>query len=568
MKKITFLFSLILQLLVFITFNNHLHSKSYEYFHKGDKISSYFSGIISLNENKFDESYEFFKNLEGLEKKHYRYSQLNLYSLINLGKIEDAIKFSKKLEKNKLNNFESDLIIAIYYLKKNQIEIANEYFTRIKNRKYQTPLQNLLSESMFNWVNLNKEESQAFNNFNFIDSKFRNIKKIQRVFYNCYTDKKNTSTSFEELLSDEKTDFSRYYYFYVNFLNKKNNFELANKVTKTSLKKYPRNLLLNQLQEDLNSNNKFKNFFNCENLNHILAEIFYIASNALSSQQMYLISNFYLSLAIYLNSDFVSYKALYAENIYMIGSLENSKKLYGQIKNNGKIFNWYAIKQITSILFEQDKKEEAINFFSQKFKNLKSPSTYQIFDYAEFLKNNQKFEEAILMYSNVIDQINKKHDLYAEATDGRGISYERNGDWEKAEKDFFESLSVEPNQAYVINYLAYSWIEQGVNIERSLKMLEKANDLRKNDGYIIDSLGWALFKLEKFIEAEKYLQRAVSLMPSDPVINDHYGDSLWMRGKNLQARYYWNYVLNLEKTEESLKKKIKDKLVFGLNLNL
>ena len=99
-------------------------------------------------------------------------------------------------------------------------------------------------------------------------------------------------------------------------------------------------------------------------------------------------------------------------------------------------------------------------------------------------------------------------------------------------------------------------------------MLEKANDLRKNDGYIIDSLGWALFKLEKFTEAEKYLQRAVSLMPSDPVINDHYGDSLWMRGKNLQARYYWNYVLNLEKTEESLKKKIKDKLVFGLNLNL
>ena len=105
MKNITFLFSFILQLLVFITFNNHLHSKSYEYFHKGDKISSYFSGIISLNENKFDESYEFFKNLEGLEKKHYRYSQLNLYSLINLGKIEDAIKFSKKLEKNKLNNF-------------------------------------------------------------------------------------------------------------------------------------------------------------------------------------------------------------------------------------------------------------------------------------------------------------------------------------------------------------------------------------------------------------------------------------------------------------------------------
>ena len=95
-------------------------------------------------------------------------------------------------------------------------------------------------------------------------------------------------------------------------------------------------------------------------------------------------------------------------------------------------------------------------------------------------------------------------------------------------------------------------------------MLKKANVLRPNDGYIIDSLGWALFKLKKYEEAKKYLQLAVIFMASDPVVNDHYADSLWMNNNSIQARYYWNYVLKLEKTEEKLKKEIEHKLLFGL----
>ena len=138
-------------------------------------------------------------------------------------------------------------------------------------------------------------------------------------------------------------------------------------------------------------------------------------------------------------------------------------------------------------------------------------------------------------------------------TDGRGVAYERIGKWNKAEKDLLASLEASPDQAYVINYLAYSWIEQGIKIEKSLEMLEKANKLRSNDPYIIDSLGWALFKLKRFKESKDYLQLAVKLMPADPIVNDHYGDVLWKNGKEIQARYYWNYVLGLEKTEKDLK---------------
>ena len=126
------------------------------------------------------------------------------------------------------------------------------------------------------------------------------------------------------------------------------------------------------------------------------------------------------------------------------------------------------------------------------------------------------------------------------------------------------SLEVDQNQAYVLNYLAYSWIEQGVKIEKSLNMLEKANNLRSNDPYITDSLGWALFKLERYKESKDYLQLAVKLLPGDPIVNDHYGDVLWKNGNKIQARYYWNYVLNLKKTENELKKNIEEKLIEGI----
>ena len=101
-------------------------------------------------------------------------------------------------------------------------------------------------------------------------------------------------------------------------------------------------------------------------------------------------------------------------------------------------------------------------------------------------------------------------------------------------------------------------------IKKSLEMLKKANELKSNDPYITDSLGWALFKLGRYEESKEYLQLALILLPADPIVNDHYGDVLWKNGNEIQARYYWRYVLNLEKTEIDLKKKVENKLVKGL----
>ena len=138
----------------------------------------------------------------------------------------------------------------------------------------------------------------------------------------------------------------------------------------------------------------------------------------------------------------------------------------------------------------------------------------------------------------------------------------------KLDEDLLKSLEINPDEAHVLNYLAYSWIDKGINLNEGLEMLKKATKLREDDGYIIDSLGWAYYAKKNYIEAAFYLQRAVELLPMDPIINDHYADSLWMLNKKMQARYFWKYVLSLENAEEKLKDNIDKKLIFGINEKL
>ena len=546
-----------------ITFLFTSHAKSLDKFDRADRVSDYFAGILSFNENEYDESYKFFRKLDGLESSHPDYSAKYLYSLVNSGNFREAFNYSKKLERQNVNIFESRLVLGVYYLKYSKLDLAKENFQKAKETK-RSVLNDYVTNSLNNWSNL---KSSNLNNsmieIKKIDERFENLKKIQNIFLNCYFDSPNTENLYKELISNKKTDFSRYNYFYASFMGNSGKTNEAKQIVNSALKSYPRNLKLNQFKADLNENKNIS-IFNCKNEAHVSAEILYITANALSSQSIYPLSNFYLNLAKFLNEDFHSYDTLLAENFYKIENFKEAKKIYNSLSKKGEAYSWYSAKQLARIYLQEEEKEKAIKIISDTYDNLINKEIYETFDYAEFLKNNERFKESIKFYSEIISKVKNNHPLYAEATDGRGVAYERIGEWENAEKDLLASLKANPDQAYVINYLAYSWIEQGVKIEQSLSMLEKANKLRSNDPYIIDSLGWALFKLKRFKESKKYLQLAVRLMPGDPIVNDHYGDVLWKNGNEIQARYYWNYVLNLEKAEDELKKVIEEKLTKGL----
>ena len=552
------------QVIFVIIFFSTLEAKSSNKFNDADNISDYFSGILLLNDNQYNSSFKYLKKLSGLEEIHTNYSIKYLYSLVNSGNINEAFNYSRKLEKQKLESFESNLITGIFYLKKSDFKSAKKYFLKAKAKGSKFVLNNYVSDSLYNWSNLtNIDKSSANLELKKLDKRFENLKKIQSVFLNCYYNSSDTNELFSALNSNQRTDFSRYNYFHASYAISIGKINEAKSIVQSALKLYPRNLLLNQYKIDLN---ELKNIdaFDCRKEKHVAAEILYITANALSSQSLYSLSNFYLNLAKFLNEDFHSFETLLAENFYKTNNFEDAKKIYKNLSKRGEAFKWYSTKQLARIFIQEKKTKDAIKLTSSVYKDLINKEVYETFDFAEFLKNNEKFQEAIFHYTAVLKNIKSKHPLYPKATDGRGVAYERIGNWDKAEKDLLASLSADPDQAYVINYLAYSWIEKGIKIEKSLNMLEKANKLKSNDPFIIDSLGWALFKLERYKESKKYLQLAVRLMPGDPIVNDHYGDVLWKNGNQLQARYYWNYVLNLKKTEENLKKIIDKKLIQGL----
>jgi tetratricopeptide (TPR) repeat protein len=179
------------------------------------------------------------------------------------------------------------------------------------------------------------------------------------------------------------------------------------------------------------------------------------------------------------------------------------------------------------------------------------------------LRGHKKFAECADVYSKAVDLIGTPDKSNWTVFYFRGICYERSKQWPKAEADLKKALELFPDQPHVLNYLGYSWIDQGTNLDEGMAMIKKAVQQRPDDGYIVDSLGWAYFKLGNYEEAAKNLEHAIELKPEDPTINDHLGDAYWRVGRELEAKFQWAHARDLKPEPEDLPK-IEEKLKNGL----
>jgi len=179
------------------------------------------------------------------------------------------------------------------------------------------------------------------------------------------------------------------------------------------------------------------------------------------------------------------------------------------------------------------------------------------------LRGRKHFAECADVYSKGVATITKDEKSNWVIYYFRGICYERAKQWPKAETDLKKSLDLFPEQPHVLNYLGYSWIDQGLNLDEGMRMIKRAVEQRADDGYIVDSLGWAYYRLGNMEEATKHLERAVELKPEDPTINDHLGDAYWRVGRVLEAKFQWSHARDLKPEPEELVK-IEEKLKSGL----
>ena len=369
MKNLKAQFKLIIFFLLFLNIFNSLSAKNIDKFSNSKDLSNYFSGIMAINDNQYKTSYRYFKSLNNLEESHYSYSQYYLYSLIALKKFKDSANYSIKLKEKNLDNFESNLISGIYYLKNNDFVQAKLYFKRLKNQNHPGNIQNLLSKSLNIWTDFEniQDINLALSSLNAFPDKFENMKSIQEVFVYCYFDSDKTDETFKKLTTNPKVNYSRYYFFHANYLISKDRVEKAKNILKSSLDLNPTSLILNQLNTSVEKEQKNNDKFDCKQNKDVIAEILYIVANGLASQTNYTASNFYLNLAKYLNPSFLSFDLLYAENLNELKQYTEALKIYNKTKKIGSDYSWHSSKRITSILKKQEKKKKQLNTWETLF---------------------------------------------------------------------------------------------------------------------------------------------------------------------------------------------------------
>ena len=556
LKKILFI------LIITLFYKTPLFSKSasFENFNS-QNFSKYFSGIVAFENKDNSEALKFFDSSRILIENHDPYLKRYLYTLVLENKVNKAINLVKSnKEKDNINFFDAYLLLVLDDLKKRNFKNAYDKLNKLSNLTNKDRFNLAILESLKQYIYVFKEKKILNDKKN-----FGKLSIISETFQRCFIGDASTDKYFNNLVYDDESNYTRYIFFYLSYLIENNRTEDAKRIV-GNLDYINTTLLLSQGKSWIENQNSKKliDVFSCKNPNDIISEFLFLISNIYSSQDNFEKSNFYLNLSNFLNPKFVFNLSLVAENQYFNGEYKKAKNTLKNFKKNDKFYYWYRIKKESQIIEKQRNKKESLNYIVLQFNKINQPNNRILFDIANFYKNSKEYSNSIKYYSKLIDSLDDDSEMKSDLLYRRGGSYERSGFHKKADKDLLDALNLNPDDAYILNYLAYSWLERDYKIDEAINMLEKAYKLENNDPYIIDSIGWAYYLVNDYPKAEKFLKRAVELMPDDPIVNDHYGDILWMLDRKIQARYFWSNVIEMENTETEMIENVNKKLIEGL----
>ncbi|NKB21598.1 MAG: tetratricopeptide repeat protein [Alphaproteobacteria bacterium] len=292
-----------------------------------------------------------------------------------------------------------------------------------------------------------------------------------------------------------------------------------------------------------------------------LAEVFFNLAGTLAQGRSSDLALIYGRMALRLRPKFPLAQLLLGGLLESLSRGADAIALYEKVDPKSPV-SWSARLRRASSLDEMGKTQDAIALL-EKMAEERKDRFEPLIRIGDLHRSKKKFEDAIASYDRAIKRVGTLEKNHWSLLYARGIAFERAKQWPNAEKDFLHALELSPEQPFVLNYLGYSWVDQGLKLDRAKKMIRRAVELRPNDGYIVDSLGWVLYRLGDYPAAAKNLERAVVLRPEDPTINDHLGDAYWRVGRKFEARFRWKRALSLD-PEKDLIPQIEEKLRDGL----
>ncbi len=520
----------------------------------------YLSGLHAKRNGSPDEASYFFENALKLDPNNNNLSLQTFIQKLQAGRIDNLSILTGKLSKTSKNLTLIYLTDAIIKYKENRFYESNIEIEKIKDDSfigYAVPLLNAWSklpiekyEDTFEALKPYTEKKEWYNIYNLNCGMINEYYNKKKQALECYKEvSKNIANQPLYFLKITLDGFTR--------LGKKNEAKKVLSDFKTS--RAPSSILNEYLDKYISQNNAQRMTASL-GLSEALRTIMHLQMS-LNGSGSGVLSLSYGQLALYLNPNLTLLKYDISNLFRKRGQFESAVKVLKSIKKNDPGYTMAQLR-IAENLISMDKTSNAIETLVEISINNSSLAS-PLVSLGDIYRFEEKFIKAIEYYSEAINLSKNNGSPLWYLYYSRGIALERAKKWELAEKDFIKSLELNPGEADVLNYLGYSWLDQKRNIKKAMDMIVLAAEKKPDDGYIIDSLGWAMFLIGDFKKAVTLLERAVALRPGDPTINDHLGDAYWKVGRKLEAIFQWNHAIANIK-EEDKEKDIKEKIKNGL----
>ncbi|MDG1020589.1 MAG: tetratricopeptide repeat protein [Emcibacteraceae bacterium] len=517
-------------------------------------FGEYLTGRHALFNHQYDVAADNYLEAIKQDPENIELMQFSLSVFIAAGRFEDAFFVNEKLKEMAAQNEVSNIL---------------DFFNKTKNKSYiealididelsSTGIMNLIKPFFRAWIDAAEGSTSEIdavvnsfeeeNNFNFFQA---------GLIYEYLEDFEKAESFYAQALNERGLLNLRAVEAYGKILKKNGKTEKAISILEDYIDQAPANEQLKATLIEVRNDEQFEPFVS--SLDEGFAEIFYTVSTILMQDNVKSIATNFLQYAAFFKPEFPLVHFLQAQIFESDQYYRGAQNEFDKIKTDSPLY-FQSKLQRAWLYNDMDRPEGTIAALLKLEKEY--PDNREVLNsIAEFYRMNERFAEAIPAYSKVIDNIEEENvrDWIIYYT--RGIVFDQEKRWAEAEMDFKKALEIRPEQPMVLNYLAYSWVDRGLNYVEAKKMLIRAVELRPNDGYIVDSLGWALYKIGDYEEAVPVLERAAQLETQDWAINDHLGDAYWTVGRKNEARFQWRHALSLSPDEDKIdliKSKIKD----------
>ena len=474
------------------------------------------------------------------------------------GDVEEAVKFAERVAQADKNDRVARLVLGVNALKRKQFASAK----RDLAQSIRGPITDLTATLLSAWstfgVNDSKGAIAAVDHLAGPDW-YAIFKDLHAgLIYDLAGNQKEAGKRLEHAYKLDATAL-RVVQAYGSWLSRNRSPKEALVIFETFDKALPRHPLVVESMDKLRAGEKLPPLV--ANAQAGAAEALYGLGASLGRRGGEDLGLVYLQLSLFLAPNHALALLSLADLYESLKKPELAIKIYERVPPNSPLHRNAAI-QMASNLDSLERPDDAQKHLELLIKQ--NPDDLEaIMALGNVLRGHKKFAECANVYSKGIATVSKPEKANWIVFYFRGICYERSKQWAKAEGDLTKALELFPDQPHVLNYLGYYWIDQGIKLDEGMEMIKKAVQQRPDDGYIVDSLGWAYYRLGNYEEATKQLERAIELKPEDPTINDHLGDAYWRVGRVLEAKFQWAHARDLKPDAEELPK-IEEKLKSGL----